>query len=314
MSRISWSAGILLGVAILASPGLARAFCLTHGCSDRTQRCEYDDQGCLLPSSGPRLYWASSCVSFDVQQDGSALRALSYGDARKAIRQGFAEWLSADCGDGQGPSIDISDFGPVECRTAEYNQEGPNANVFMFRDDEWPYDNALDTLALTTLIFNADTGEIYDADVEVNTFESRMSVNDVGRDDIDFRSVITHEIGHFLGLSHSNVEGATMEPNYGKGQTGMASIEQDDVDGICAALPPERKTTSDSCEPRHSFSSQCALEETSCQLAPGAPGGWLSALLALGGLSSTLLRTRLRRAGRRRAANPCPRSDQDSAS
>jgi hypothetical protein len=271
----------------------ASAFCLTRGCNDKKQDCEYDENDCLTEGSGHLLHWGSACVSFDVQRDGSALRQIDYEAAHDAIRAGFSEWLSADCGGGVGPSIRVEDFGPVECRTAEYNQDSPNANVFMFRDDGWPYDNAIDTLALTTLIFNADTGEIYDADVEVNTFESDMSIQG-GFGDIHFPSVITHEIGHFLGLSHSNVSGSTMRPSYAPGATGMASIEQDDVDGICAAFPTGRETKTDSCEPRHGFSSDCAVPESSCQMAPGGPAGAGSVLLALLGLSSMLTRRRLR--------------------
>lgn len=311
MSRARLAAAALLGVAGWLAAAPAHAYCLTRGCSTRTVACEYDHQGCAV--TGPVLHWRSSCVSFSVQQEGSPLRGLSYDDANAAIRRGFRQWLHADCGGGQGPSIDISDYGAVECRQAEYNQEAPNANVFMFRDDAWPYENAIDTLALTTLIFHADTGEIYDADVEVNTFESDMEVDDIGIADVDFNSVITHEIGHFLGLSHSNVHGSTMLPSYDKGQTSMASIEDDDAQGICAALPPDREPASDSCEPRHGFASECALEPT-CQLSPGSPGGAASALLSVLGLSAALLRPTLRRAGRRRAADPDLRSGRGSAS
>ena len=194
-----------LGFGLFFSSAHANAFCLTHGCSDKKQHCEYDNLGCL--ATGPLLHWASSCVSFDLQRGGSALRGISYDGAHSAVVDGFRQWLNADCGGGAGPSITISDYGPVECRQAEYNQDSPNANVFMFRDDDWPYENAIDTLALTTLIFNADSGEIYDADVEVNTVQSPMSIDHVGPDDIDFASVITHEIGHFLGLSHYIVDG-----------------------------------------------------------------------------------------------------------
>jgi hypothetical protein len=227
------------------------------------------------------------------------LRGLGYDEVNDAIWSGFEQWLSADCGDGLKPGITISDYGPVECHEAEYNQKSPNANIFMFRDDDWPYDNAIDTLALTTLIFNADNGEIYDADVEVNTFQSPMSVGDIGKNDIDFSSVITHEIGHFLGLSHSDAFGSTMRPSYQAGETAMSSIELDDADGICAALPPERETTSTSCEPRHGFSTECAIPESKCGLTPGNPGALASALFALVGLSSTLLRRRSRPSARR---------------
>jgi len=285
-----------LALALLWS-GRSDAFCLTHGCSDKKQACEYDERGCL--QSGPLLHWASSCVSFDLQSSGSALRGISYDDAHGVVIDGFRQWLNADCGDGQGPSIAISDYGPVECRKPEYNQDSPNANILMFRDDDWPYENAIDTLALTTLIFNADSGEIYDADVEVNTNQFPMSIGEINETDIDFASVITHEIGHFLGLSHSDAQGSTMRPSYAPGQTAMSSIEQDDVNGVCAALPPDRETTSTSCDPRHGFASECALAKTNCSFSPGGSGAPASLLVVLLGLSSTLLRRRSRPSSRR---------------
>jgi len=293
------------GIVLAAACGLslfaareAQAFCLTHGCNDAKQSCSVDSKGCL--TSGPLLHWESGCVSFDVQKDGSALRGISYEAAHAAIVAGFSQWLNADCGDGKKPGIGVSDYGPVDCREPEYNQDAPNANVFMFRDDDWPYANAIDTLALTTLIYDAETGEIYDADVEVNTHESAMAVDNVGPFDIDFNSVITHEIGHFLGLSHSSAQGSTMRPSYAPGRTDMATIEFDDEQGICEALPPNRESATDSCEPRHGFSPTCALEDSSCSLARPRPGTLWPGLAALGlSLSSLGLRRRLRPSARR---------------
>lgn len=216
--------------------------------------------------SGPEVHWASSCVSYDVQKSGSELRGISYDDAHAAIERAFEQWLSADCG-GSTPSLTMMDFGPVDCRRREYNKTSANANIFMFRDDSWPYQNAIDTLALTTVTYDRSSGEIYDADVEVNTFQTAMTVGPVGPDDTDFNSVITHEVGHFLGLAHSNVDGATMRPNYDPGSTALASIEQDDVAGVCAALDPTRIPSSGSCVPRHGFSSECSTPSSGgCQM------------------------------------------------
>lgn len=286
-----------LGAAVLGVGGEARAFCVTRGCSESRQDCEYDARGCLL--SGPVLHWASSCVSFGVQKDGSPRRGISYDTAHAAIVAGFSQWMNARCGEGRTPSIRLSDSGPIECRTPEYNEDGPNANVLMFRDDDWPYDNSVDTLALTTLIYDAKSGEIYDADVEVNTFQSGMVTGEVGPLDVDFDSVITHELGHFLGLSHSSAEGSTMSRSYAPGQTAMASIEYDDEQGICAALPPDRPVSDTSCEPRHGFSELCGLPE-SCAFAPArSSSGWPSALLVTLGLSWLARRKRPHPSSRR---------------
>jgi hypothetical protein len=279
------------GLALLGVSWQASAFCLTRGCNERKQECDYDRSNCLM--TGPVLHWPSSCVSFDVQKDGSPLRGLGYDDAHRAVLSGFSQWLNADCGAGQNPDITISDYGPVDCHEPEYNQDAPNANIVMFRDGDWPYQNSIDTLALTTLIFNAETGAIYDADIEVNTHTSAMSVDGIGPSDVDFNSVITHEIGHFLGLSHSNVPGSTMNASYAPGETAMASIEQDDIDGVCAALPPDREVSSDRCEPRHGFSSDCALPVTKgCAVQPGGSGLLGSLLCGALALSAALRRRR----------------------
>ena len=66
----------------------------------------------------------------------------------------------------------MRDEGPVECDQVQYNQDQPNQHVIIFRDDVWPYDDSNNTLALTTVTFDPDTGELYDADMEINSTEN----------------------------------------------------------------------------------------------------------------------------------------------
>lgn len=46
--------------------------------------------------------------------------------------------------------------------------------------------------------------------------------------------VAAHELGHSLGLSHSNVFGALMYPTYMPVDTRNYRLHQDDIDGIQA--------------------------------------------------------------------------------
>jgi hypothetical protein len=287
----------------LTLAGHSAAFCLTRTCDPTTGMCVFEGQ-CNM--SGQQLFWPSSCVSYDVQKDGSPKLGISYDTLHTIVVNAFAQWTSADCGDGTHPSILPTDLGAVDCAKPEYNQTQPNTNVITFHDDSpWPHPNALDTLALTTVFFNGKSGEIYDANVEINSADDNFVTDGTQSDftqggDPDLSAVLTHEIGHFLGLSHSDESSATM---YGSYMPGMASLEPDDVSGICLALAPDRSVTGDSCTPRHGFGGDCGKPETGCcatAIGSGASTNQTLGLFAFGlGLCAWSARLRFR--GSRRA-------------
>jgi len=156
-----------VGAIAVAISAHGYAYCLTRTCNPKTEQCEFDQTGCNL--SGKVLFWPNSCVSFDVQKDGSAKLHIDYDTVHAVMVKAFAQWTNADCGNGTHPSIQVTDFGPVSCAKPEYNKNEPNANIIAFHDSPRPYANAIDTVALTTVYFNPDTGEIYDANVEINS-------------------------------------------------------------------------------------------------------------------------------------------------
>src|SRR5262245_32328034 len=128
---------LLIALAGLLTPDAAFGFCRTKACSDGSSdpklHCTRDDRGCLV--SDRPLFWPTSCVSFTVQEDGSPLRELDAPTTRTIVAEAFDAWLSADCGSGQTPSVQVKDDGLVECHRVEYNSDRPNAHVFMYRDD-----------------------------------------------------------------------------------------------------------------------------------------------------------------------------------
>ena len=258
--RRAWLALAAASVAFAVS-GSCGAFCLTHSCKPEKQHCEFVNS-CNV--SGKVLFWASSTITWSVQVDGSLAQKISADVLDTFVSDAAERWESVDCGGGLHPSITLSSHGQVSCNKAEYNKTQPNQNLIVFRDDKWPYkeDAETDTIALTTVTFNTETGEIYDADLELNSFERSFALVDAQPPrTYDLASVLTHELGHFLGLSHNELDpSTTMSVGY---HDGMTSLEADDIAGVCAALPPGR-VSKDTTDPRHGFSTECGKPESGC--------------------------------------------------
>ncbi len=251
---------VTAGAALLLAAPSAHAFCRTTTCdaNDPAQHCKIS-AGCV--TSGIPLGWRSSCVGVAVQRLGAPSNGFSYDDVAGVVQQAFDAWMKADCG-GAPPSIDVELLGPVECDQSEYNSSAGNANIVLFRDGPWPYVGAQNALGLTTTRFDTKTGDLWDADIELNGSDQNLSLGDPIKGD-DLLSVLTHEAGHFLGLSHSLDTSATMRPVYDAARDGASfrSLAPDDVAGICAIYPPDREPATTSCENRHGFSGECGEDQ-----------------------------------------------------
>jgi hypothetical protein len=259
------SRALLLGVAaagaLVVAPTDAHAWCRT------TTNVDFVESAAKpCDDIGKPIYWSSRCVGFSIQRDASV--QVDLATARDLEQKAFNEWSTVDCppdpvacvGKGAGnPSISASDLGPVDCDAVEYNSKVGNANIIMFRDVQWPHENDGVTLALTTVTFSIDSGEIYDADMEINS-DPRLNKLTTGDTGVvyDLWSILTHETGHMLGLAHTQPtnNAATMFPYYNTGKTFMRDPSQDDICAICAAYPPGRTTVCDS-KPRNGFSLTC---------------------------------------------------------
>jgi Matrixin len=265
---------LLMGLSLSRA---SLAFCRTHACNpaDPAEQCERDADNCII--TGDVLYWPSSCVGFSVQENGSAKYGIDAQTFGSMVQTALDRWTSAVCVTTDAtqdsvPSLHVKNLGAVSCGQVEFNLAGANANIWMFRDDSWPYVGGADALGLSTLHYDPDTGVIQDVDVEINAAGQPLSVTGAANA-ADLDSILTHEAGHFLGLSHTNVAGATMAPGYTLGDQSQRSLEPDDTAGICAAYPSGRVVVSvnssnpkdfDDCTPRRGLAQMCggALPET----------------------------------------------------
>jgi hypothetical protein len=275
----------------------ARAFCRTSTCplppefAPQPGMCQPADfaQYCasLQPHVTPLpIWWRNACVSYDIQQNAS--RQVSYAQAAQSFATAFGKWTGTHCTGGAGGtgrvSISVKDLGPVSCDLVQYSSDQGNQHVILFHDDKWPYPSDLNnTLGLTTITFDPTTGEIYDADMELNATKPLTVTGTVPPDGYDFLSIITHETGHFLGLAHSGDDLATMYAHYIPGTTTMRNLTSDDTAGICSIYLPNGSRevdpsvassgmiTQDPCDPtpRHGFQSDCAhpVTQSSCAAA-----------------------------------------------
>jgi hypothetical protein len=149
-----------------------------------------------------------------------------------------------------------------------------HSNVF-FRTGQWCRDANDPTtcydpsaLAITTVFAMQTSGQIVDADTEINAVNFTWGdlvakIGDTGLRATDLQNTLTHEFGHLLGLDHNchspadrklmkdqngvsvpectrappAVQEATMFNAVMMGDVERRTLAQDDTDGVCAIYP-----------------------------------------------------------------------------
>jgi hypothetical protein len=269
MRTFAATVAALAAGAILAAASDASAFCRSTTCrSTSTKECATDENSC--PIDGARLFWPTSCVSYAVNELGT--QDLDPGDTRAIIKKAFQAWSELPCPGGGNASMTFQERDPVSCKVSEYNKDGHNLNVILFQDDDWKYRGIDGTLAKTSVTYNDETGEIYDADIEVNAANNTVTITDnQAKIEYDLQAILTHEVGHFIGIAHSAESSAVMFASYSPGSTSQRKLTPDDIDAVCAIYPPKSGVACNS-TPRGGFSASCDAAEKSGLCAVSAVG------------------------------------------
>ena len=292
MIHRSFGPGLVWGLALAMAIGwTARAnACVTTTCAVKNPPPEcVRDPGTSCWIAGIPLQWREPCVSFSVDARGIPSLGLGFADTEALVTGSFALWPTASCGD-SFPSISVQSAGASQCARIEYNDEGPNSNSIIFQSASWPHD-AL-ALGVTTVSFDAETGRIVDADIEINLATGGLEISNVSY-------VVAHEAGHYFGIDHSAEGTALMFA-----QTSLAGFDApplltaDDVNAICLAYPPTRAVGVCDFEPEKGYSPVCGGDiEGSCAMATRSRPGRTTPdfVLFFAMLGAWLVRSRSRR-------------------
>jgi|GEM_PF-5939888 len=193
-----------------------------------------------VPPRGPSLVWPQKKASFKLHQSGSSTIASNI--AFDTIRTGFKTWSQVS-----NAQFSFVDAGFADRIQVGYDflNESNNANLVVFQK-KWIHES--EVVGLTTTTFNADTGEIFDADIELN---ERDYVFTASNEHIqtDLLNTVTHEIGHFLGFDHTDekttrlslacASSSTMAKSTYSGETAKRSLAFSDQMGMRIIYPPD---------------------------------------------------------------------------
>jgi MYXO-CTERM domain-containing protein len=232
-TRLGWRL-LLAPVVVLLGAGDVSAYCRTRTCQlSRNVPCARDAAtGCY--TNGDPVFWGDTCLSYAIQRDGSIAEGITAEQVAPLVADAFRAWSDVTCANGGTPPITALGQGNIACDGVEFNCEQPeaNSNLIIFRDefvDTLPF--RFGVIALTTLTASKITGQIFDADIELNSRDEDFVLGPVpeGSRARDLRGVLNHEVGHLLGLSHPYIRGALMYDSY----EGTVLPAADDIAGIC---------------------------------------------------------------------------------
>ena len=228
----------LLGMLSLALPRRAQAFC-------RESTTSAPGGDCNNTSDSVLLHWERDCMTYVFNNQAFPRVPMGEAFVRKTFATSFQAWADVKCATTvQTPFLVAQASGTTSTSAAEFLYDQPNESIIAVRTKaEWvslPDHDSL-ALALTLIWHDKKTGEILDVDMELNGGAGTFSdcTNGCRSNTIDLQNTVTHEAGHLLGLGHSNVAGATMQPSTTMSpEITKRSLESDDKNGYCACELP----------------------------------------------------------------------------
>ena len=131
------------------------------------------------------------------------------------------------------------EFLPLGCSSSDDNQND-GLNTVILIEKNWPFDSM--AIAITRNFYiagnSARAGLILDSDILLNgEIHEFSTINETGKHDV--QNIVTHEIGHFIGLGHEMEptidNDATMFRNASVNELNKRTLKENDINGIRSA-------------------------------------------------------------------------------
>jgi MYXO-CTERM domain-containing protein len=225
-----------------------------------------------LTDANEPFFWAQASVSITGYSNDFTQTSMTTDQVANALQGAAAAWSK------ETNSCTYLELVPALSTAPTPLAVNDGRNSLIFHNTVWchvgpkgdcdvDYDSS--ALAVTTDTANTKTGQIYDADVEVNLVDYHWAdlVEDPNlTSDMDLQNALTHELGHLIGLDHTcfdplssksgirpddnngqpipdcatasaDVQATTMFPSAMPGDTGKRTLSPDDVNAVCTIYP-----------------------------------------------------------------------------
>lgn len=212
--RICSTATLLIGVGIALAP-TAQAFDYLETCGGQPTR------------------WTSNRTTYQLSTSDTS-NELSFATYASQMETSFNEWTNPGC----------TAYTPTRGSDVNADPGGvSSANIVGFYESGWPGEWGASTIGITLVSYSPSNCIIGSSDMVFNGQNFSFNPNSNSSNSVDFRSVATHEAGHWAGIGHSSYSGSSLWPSY-SGGSAERDLTCDDTMAICGNAPSGDNTCS----------------------------------------------------------------------